>query len=108
MKTIIITASKFSLVFMLLITGFGQVRRESTAEVKISPQQKDIIPNCSENPDKLYNRQIILEQLADILNESVPEYVKVGNPRFAVKNERGNLFFVYDLTDPSNKMIYTQ
>lgn len=107
MKTIIIIVGKFSLVLMLLITGFGQVRKEISEGVKISPQQKDIIPTCSESPDKLYNRLKVLEQLADILNESVPEYVKVGNPRFAVKNERGNLFFVYDLTDPSNNPSLT-
>ncbi len=89
MRTIIITVGMFSLVLMLLSTGFGQARKESSEKLKIAPRQK------------------VLEQLADILNESVPEYVKVGNPRFAVKNERGNLFFVYDLTDPSNKSSLT-
>ena len=107
MKTITIVVSKFSLVLMLIITAFGQVRKENSEEAKIYPQQKDIISACSENSDKLYNRQKVLEKLADILNESVPEFVKVGNPRFAVKNERGNLFFVYDLTDPSNKSSLT-
>jgi hypothetical protein len=58
---------------------------------------------CAENPDSLYNRQNILEQLAEILNESVPEFKKIYKNGFHVKNEKPIKFFIFDLTDTSNK-----
>jgi hypothetical protein len=60
---------------------------------------------CIENPDALYNRQKILENLAKTLDSSAPEYKKFFNQGFFVKNERGGGFFIYDLTDTSNKEI---
>jgi hypothetical protein len=107
MKEIIIVVTRYCLVLILLTPSFGQVKRESSEKPKIASQQKKTISNCSENPDKLYNRQKLFEKLADILNESVPEYAKVFKQRFAVENERGNSFFVYDLTDPSNNPSMT-
>lgn len=57
---------------------------------------------CSENSDSLYNRQKILEQLAEILNISVFGTEK-GDFVFEVKNERPSRFTVYDLTQPPNR-----
>lgn len=107
MSKILIVFIRYSLLLILFSAGFGQVRKEVFKEIKISPQQKDNVPACSENLDKLYNREKVLEQLANILNRSVPEFAEVVNKPFAVKNERGNFFFVYDLTDPLNKSSLT-
>lgn len=59
---------------------------------------------CSDNSDNLYNRKKVIKQLGNILNKSVPENVwgKYG------VTESGNSpagFFIYDLTDVSNKDI---
>lgn len=50
---------------------------------------------CPKNPDRLYDRRKILEQFDDILKTSIPEYIKYQSISEG--------FFVYDLTDPSNK-----
>lgn len=55
------------------------------------------------NPDRVYERSEILEQLSRILEDSVSESVKKQYPRFSVEEGRANGFFVYDLTDPANK-----
>jgi hypothetical protein len=61
------------------------------------------IEKCPENPDGLYNRQKVLEQLAEILNSAAPGYRKYEASGFYVDDERPRLFFVHDLTDTSNK-----
>ena len=58
---------------------------------------------CSANPDSLYERKKILEQLADVLNASAPGFRKYEDTGFYVEYDRPQHFFVYDLTDPSNK-----
>lgn len=67
-----------------------------------SPCFAQQVEKCQENPDILYNRQNVLEEIAGILNEAIPEYGKMYSG-FRVRDERAILFFVHDLTDPSNK-----
>jgi hypothetical protein len=55
------------------------------------------------NPDPMYQRSEILEQLSQILETSVSESVRKQYPGFSVEEGRANGFFVYDLTDPSNR-----
>ena len=98
----IILVSRYSLILILIINGFGQTERKSSEKSKIVSQKKESISTCSKNSDKLYNRQKVLEQLAGILNESVSAYAKIFKQGFAVENERGNSFFIYDLTESSN------
>lgn len=59
---------------------------------------------CLVNSDKLYDRKRMIKQLGKALNKSVPENVwgKYG------VTDNGNSpagFFIFDLTDPSNKDI---
>lgn len=58
------------------------------------------------NSDKLYNRNNVLGQFLDVLRNSISEKVKEQLPPFLgllVEEERAIGFFVYDLTEPSNK-----
>jgi hypothetical protein len=57
---------------------------------------------CPENRDKLYARRDTLQQFANILNVSIPEFEKERGVKFHVENEKAMGFGVYDLTDPSN------
>ena len=58
---------------------------------------------CSANPDSLYNRQKVLQQFAEILNSSIPDYTKPNREEgFHVKGNFTAGFNVYDLTDSSN------
>jgi len=57
---------------------------------------------CSENPDPLYDRQKVLEQLAEILNVSVFGTRK-DDFVFGVKVEKPLKFTIFDLTETSNK-----
>lgn len=57
-----------------------------------------------ENSDKLYDRWKVLNQLSDVLRNSVSEKVKEQlSWRFLTEESRASGFFVYDLTEPSNK-----
>lgn len=60
---------------------------------------------CKNNSDNLYNRQQIFNQLADILNTSIPEYRAKLGFGFKVENEEPVGFGIYDLTDTSNKYL---
>lgn len=103
MEKIIILVIKFSLVLVPAVTIFGQTERKSPKISKTVSQKKVSVPFCSENSDKLYDRQKVLEQLADNLNRSIPSYSKIFDQGFGVENGRGNFFFVYDITDTSNR-----
>lgn len=59
---------------------------------------------CSVNSDKLYNRKKIIKTLGEILNKSIPENVW-GKYGIAENGDSPAGFFIYDLTDPSNKVI---
>jgi hypothetical protein len=59
---------------------------------------------CPANSDKLYDRKRIIKQLGKILNKSIPEncWRKYG---FTESGNSPTGFFIYDLTDTSNKAI---
>lgn len=56
-----------------------------------------------ENSDKLFNRWDVLHQFARVISSSVSEKVQRQFSPFFVEESRANGFFVYDLTEPSNK-----
>lgn len=64
-----------------------------------------VTDRCPPNPDPLYNRSQVLNELADILNRSIPEYSKANPKGFYTDHENGIDFFVVDLTKPSNKDV---
>src|SRR5262245_61970180 len=85
------------------ISGICQSQsRESTARKEKIAIERTENQRCSENPDLLYDRQKILEQLAEILNVSVFGTRK-DDFVFDVKQEKPLKFTVFDLTDTSNK-----
>lgn len=57
-----------------------------------------------ENSDKLYHRGEVLVEFSQILKSSVSEKIKEQlSWRFFVEESRASGFFVWDLTEPSNK-----
>jgi hypothetical protein len=58
---------------------------------------------CNPNPDPLYDRSHVLDELAVILNNSIPEWSKAVSKGFYSNDERAIGFFVVDLTNPSNR-----
>lgn len=76
-------------VFILgfVFTSSGQVKNE-----------------CSVNSDKLYGRKKLIKKLGKILNKSIPENVW-GKYGIADNGNTPAGFFIYDLTDTSNKAI---
>lgn len=58
---------------------------------------------CKPNPDPLYIRSRVLGELANVLNESIPEYSKGVPKGFYSDSENAIGFFVVDLTNPANK-----
>jgi hypothetical protein len=62
------------------------------------------VSKCPANPDKLYPQNKILKQLAATLNRSIPEYRSLEKKGFYINgDERPRGFFIYDLSDTSNK-----
>ncbi len=57
---------------------------------------------CIENPDALYDRQKIIEQLAEILNISVFG-IRKGDFVFYAEDEKPRKFTIFDLTETTNK-----
>lgn len=102
-----ILVSTICFLLILSVSEFSQVNKTDDPNDLNKSSNQNKFPRCPVNSDSLYNRQSILEQLADILNTSIPEYKKANEVEFKAKNERGNLFFVHDLTDPSNKSSLT-
>lgn len=91
--------SGVSIILIFAIVGICQ---ESTRTGEILFKEF----RCPANPDKLYNRQKILDELAGMLNDSIPEYKTVTSVGFYSRDEISGGFFIYDLTDISNKDIY--
>lgn len=62
------------------------------------------IEKCPANPDKLYAYQEVNKKIANILNDSIPQY-KEFNPNGFYVNETGKGigFDIFDLVDTSNK-----
>jgi hypothetical protein len=57
----------------------------------------------SPNSDKLYSRRRVLEQFLATLIYSRPGPLAIGFPYVFIEESKAVGFFVYDLTDPSNK-----
>ena len=85
----------------------------SGACISVTAQQRseglnrveNVVRRCRANPDPLYDRSRVLQELADILNQSIPEYSKAFKKGFYTESERGYGFFIVDLTNPSNKQM---
>jgi hypothetical protein len=79
----------------------------AAAQHRLQPLNKieTVTHRCPPNPDPLYNRSQVLNELADILNRSIPEYSEANPKGFYTDNENGIDFFVVDLTNPSNKNV---
>jgi hypothetical protein len=63
---------------------------------------------CKPNSDPLYIRSRVLDELANLLNESIPEYSKGFPKGFHSDSEIAFGFFVVDLTNPANKQMTSQ
>jgi mannitol/fructose-specific phosphotransferase system IIA component (Ntr-type) len=86
-----------------IITRLKNYRRYGSYLISDYPKLFCENEKIVENPDKAYNREEIINQFASILFDSAPGYKKYFLPRFIVEDERAIGFFIYDLTDPSNK-----
>lgn len=80
----------------------GQSQKNS---IQNETKQKTLTP-CSPNPDTLYNRQEVLNVFLTTLRQTRPEY-EIGDRRFYIWAEKARGFFVYDLTEPSNKQVFS-
>ncbi len=83
------------------IAGISQNGPPKTGQEKSSTETTQD-QRCSDNPDAVYDRKKILEQLAEILNVSAFGTRK-DEFEFYVKNERPRKFTIFDLTDTLNK-----
>ena len=76
---------------------YGTYRTVDTTEYRC--RDETITPNT----DKLYSRPAVLSRLSSVLRESLSEIGQRNYPDFLVESERAVGFFIYDLTEPSNK-----
>ena len=72
------------------VIGFTQIRKEDEAK-------------CVASSQGAYDSQMVLEELAAMLNKSIPDFRKYEPEGFSVEKGQPRKFFVYDLTDPSLK-----
>jgi hypothetical protein len=98
----------FRLIVLFLGIGFCGTFCTTHAQQKSEPSKGVQKARCKPNPDPLYVRSHVLDELADILNKSIPEYSTGGNRGFYRDNESGIGFFVFDLINPSNKDLSLQ
>ncbi len=91
-----------SLIVIFQISEPGSV--DITVISKGASLKERMSKGCPVNPDSLYNRQEILRQFAGILNKATPPDLQELFKKY-VEDERAVDFFVYDLTDTSNKNI---
>src|SRR5215213_747488 len=75
---------------------------------KLPKDVQNAARKCNPNPDPLYVRSRVLDELANILNDSIPEYSKGVSRGFYTDDESGIGFFVVDLMNPSNKNLTLQ
>lgn len=97
-----------SLFFILSIFAIVLALKMIQGDPEQSTSRHDVLQNnakkrCPANPDALYNREQVLKKFADILNASIPEYQRIEKAKFSIRNESGIGFFIYDLSDPSNR-----
>jgi hypothetical protein len=90
--------------FILSISILGIPQTDQNCRIKnaVMTGQKTV-KRCPANPDPLYDREKILEQLAEVLNASSPGFRKYEDRGFYLEDERPQQFFIFDLADPSNK-----
>ena len=69
---------------------------------------KTLSSKCRPNLDPSYERSSVLEQIATILNQSIPEYSHANSKGFYADSDNAIGFFVVDLTSPSNKYVALQ
>jgi hypothetical protein len=101
-KNMRITWSAIILIGSLSLTGVCQADQKNQLRNTEMVGQNSI-EKCPVNPDPLYDRKGILERFTDVLNESAPGFKKYEDRGFYVKDEKPQQFFIFDLTDPSNK-----
>lgn len=88
----------YTIVFIAAFLAPANFQPKSRVELKQRSAEK-----CQPNTDLSYNRQEILEKFASILNAAAPGYKKYESRGFYIEDERPQKFFIYDLTDTSNK-----
>ena len=90
---------------VVLIIGISLAGLSQTSENRLrgSTSASTVIEQCPVNPDPLYDRKRVLEQLANVLNASAPGFRKYEDDGFRVKDEKPEHFFIFDLIDPANK-----
>jgi hypothetical protein len=69
----------------------------------VSATAQDVKQRCRPNKDPLYDRAAVLNELAEVLNDSIPEYPKVRGRGFYSTPDNGIGFFVVDLVNPRNQ-----
>lgn len=91
----------FAVIAATSLTAICQIKRDGLDYNYRLPASGGV-EKCPVNPDRLYDRQKVLTELAGILDRSIPEYRKEFSAGFYVRNERAAAFDIYDLTDTSN------
>ena len=90
------------LIFVFFVPQF--LLSQNAKPINKTPISKEVVKGCPENPDKQYDRLQILQQFADVLNDSQPESTR-SPLRSIIKRETANGFAVWDLTDTSNRDV---
>jgi len=90
---------------ILSISNFILPYEKANLSIEYNRNLKSFNAQCSENSDKLYDREKILNQLINILEISVPEYSPKSPGLYITDFGEAGGFFVYDLVDISNNDI---
>jgi hypothetical protein len=94
---------KLVMVIACVVLSGASISVNAQQTSKVLKPAENAAHRCKPNSDPLYDRSHVLQELADILNESIPEYSKAVKKGFYTESERGLGFFVVDLTNPANK-----
>jgi hypothetical protein len=101
------TFSVLILIASISSMGFGQMKEKRSGQNR-KKSKVIAIEKCAENSESLYNRQQVLEQLAETLNNTATHY---HNAMYLNKQEQNIAsaedglpigFTIYDLTDETN------
>jgi hypothetical protein len=96
-------------ILVLSSNVYSQVKSEKTPLTKLRSEEMN--KKCEPNSDTRYDRVEVLKKLGNTLNKTAIDYHNAiysikktsKNPKFVNNNERPIGFFVFDLTDTSNK-----
>lgn len=96
--------NKKLLLFLILLNAFfvsvqGQ-NHDTNSKISDTSSRQNF--QCAENPDNIYQRKVVLDKIAEMLNVSIPEFEKENGLKIKVENENFYNFYIYDLTDISN------